>query len=378
MVAASRFFAAVLVVALVSIIVFVWLASRPRPQEGLLPYPGKQPKTLDGFLRLFATSGVLVHMLSPEWIQAFLGEGRTTFTLDADCDPTHSCAAYTFWQQRLPLAVVSFAEQRFQFGLCYDAAALWAEVMCMSVFDANTSNRNCCTCSYNQNCVDSRLCAAPTCAPPFKTPYCKRVCDQDRTCRALNAGCGPNLWALKYSGRCTPDSVYNGQCQSCSAPQWCAAEGVDDGDRWLKQFLAHGGHGNQCRFSPDQKDLWYRTMLDFYSQVQTRGAPADFVSLENEVNFYLNSAEPDYATTHDSFMDGMMAILYLPNNVAPGQVVSPTLLDDLRALRSHLQPLVGDVPILQMNVEAPLSLTHWKSDEAAELVGGYYDLQVTS
>lgn len=368
--------ALLLLLALVTSLSWFWLRLSSPLRRRLPDSPGRQPKTLDGFLRLFQSSGLLVHMLSPLWIQAFLVEQRASFTLDTDCDPNHSCAAYTFWQQNLPLSVVSFEQERFQFGLCYDAAALWPEVMCMSVFDANTKNRNCCTCADADDCVDARLCTAKACTRKFDTPYCKRVCGNDQTCRALNAGCGPNIWALKNSGTCLPDVVLDGACGACKSPQWCGAEGVDSGPSWLKRFLAHGGHGNQCRFKREQAQLWFETMLDFYAEVQLHGAPPDFVSLENEVNFYLNSDEPDYAATHEVFMGGLMAILYFPNNVAPGAPPAVPLLDQLRQLQTHLRSLVGDVPILQLNVEAPLSLTHWRKDAPAELLGGFYDLKV--
>lgn len=380
----SRFLTGLLVIlALIGVCTFlVWNVVKTKTDtSGLLPaYPGPQPKTLQGFLRLFETSGVLIHMLSPLWIQTFLSEGRPNFTLDTDCDPDHSCAAYTFWQQALPLSVVSFKSTCFQFGLCYDAAALWPEVMCTSVFDANTSNRNCCTCAYAQDCVDPRLCAAKACSPgshspSFSSPYCHRpLCGKDRECRALNAGCGPNLWSLKYSGECEPDKVLAGSCAACKKPQWCNGEGVDSAAAWLQRFLKHGGHGNQCRFLPEEQDLWYQTMLDFYAAVQDHGMPPDFVSLENEVNFYLNDQESDYGDTHQRFMGAMMAIIYLPNNLAPGQELPPDLLGNLRSLREHLRPLLGDVPLLQLNVEQPLSLLHWRRDQPAQLLGGFYNL----
>jgi hypothetical protein len=127
----------------------------------------------------------------------------------------------------------------------------------------------------------------------------------------------------------------------------------------MDQFATHGGHGNQCKFKRTQKSQWIDTMKAFYTNVKAKGSPPDFVCIENEVNMYINTAEPDYSTTHKNLMDNIVGLLYLPNNVAPGTQVSPTILPLIKQLQQYLATMKLQVPIIQMNTEAPLKLDLW-------------------
>jgi hypothetical protein len=353
--------------------------------SGIPPYPGRQPKSKEGFERLFASSGIFIHVLDPLWISRLVTQDLSDFTLDADCDMNYNCGAYSFLQNELPLIMFSLLNFRGQFAIAYDAEPLWKWVQCMSVFDANTKNRNCCTCAEDDNCVDRTLSLSTQSESPenrfLPTFYCaNRVkgdglvkCDSSN-CRALNAGCGRNLWTVVFGNECSVDEIKSGDCGVCKTPQWCAEEEVRTPEAWVEKFAQKGGHGTQCRFKPQDRDLWFAAMKAFYKALKTKGLPEDFVTLENEVNFYLNSSEDDYKILHASFVECMMALIYMPNNVDEGKRVDPNLLGQIRRLQGHLSSQNETIPILQLNVEQPLSLEHWMPGGTLDLSDDYFQL----
>ena len=388
-----------LIIIFTAILLWIFLKPGPLPKDfyppssgspyerpsGIPPYPGQQPKTKEGFERLFASSGIFLHVLDPQWIFRLVTQELSDFTLDADCDMNYNCGAYSFLQEQLPLIVFSLVNFRGQFAIAYDAEPLWRWVQCMSVFDANTKNRNCCTCAEDDNCVDATLSLSTESKTPGKrflpTFYCANRVDSEGlakcdspNCRALNAGCGPNLWTVVVGEECSVDDIKSGRCGVCKSPQWCSEEGVLTPETWVKKFAQKGGHGTQCRFQPQQRDLWFGAMKACYAALKTNGFPVDFVTLENEVNFYFNSSEEDYGQLHASFMECMMALVYMPNNVDAGTHVDPNLLGLLRRLQDHLSSQSVVIPILQVNVEEPVSLEHWVPGGRIDLNDAFFQL----
>lgn len=358
-----------LVLIAAAIAVALWFVFRhQRGVDDIPPYPGRQPRSKQGFVRLFQTSGLFIHVLDPSWIQTLIEETPSKLTLDTDCDRYYHCGAYSFLQQDLPVAVFATRQAHVPFALAYDAEPLWPFVQCMSVFDANSKNRNCCTCADASDCIDARLstdAADPT--RRFSSPYCDRTrCGTDTDCRALNAGCGPNLYSLVYEGHCTTDQIHAGTCKACSSAQWCSSEGVTDAETWLLRFATHGGHGNQCRFRPKERQLWFSCLKAFSAAMRSGPVPEDFVTLENEVNFYFNPLEDDYEALHAEMINSLMAIVFLPQE---GELD----ISRLRSLHDHLAGQGVSLPILQLHVEDPLKLTHWQPP--VNLNDGYFDLQ---
>lgn len=140
-------------------LVVSWLLLRSRDDDdpftqlswpSSLRYPGPQPKTLEVFLTF------------------------SSFTLDTDCEEYGSCAGYSFLHWSLPVVVFSFDGDYYSFGLAYDAYAVWDNVTCLAVIDANTDARNCCGFSYADDpCVDNRLGFwSDGGHAPFVSPYC--------------------------------------------------------------------------------------------------------------------------------------------------------------------------------------------------------------
>lgn len=380
---------------IVTIVVFV-LVNRPRPGPPSpvgprwywpkeLPWPGPQPKTIEGFKTLFNTSGIAIHMLSPDWIKAFVWQDLTNFTLDADCDI--NCAAYSFLHASLPVVIISFSNVYYQFALAYDAYGIWDNVTCMSAIDANTDSRNCCGCTYSiESCVDNRLGYWDNDGhQPFQSPYCPNrqqkdntACGMNETCKALNSGCGPNVTTLVDAQICTTDQIYEGSCQECYRPDWCDLKGITSVQEWMDRFSDgwQATHTAQCRFHQTQVKLWWDTMQVFYGKLKTEASvPYELVVLENEINLYFNANQPDYERVHKTMMDNLQAIIYLPNNKDPQSADDPNLKQAVCSLQKHLDTLGLHVPILSFNVERPRSLAMWDPKTLVDLSNPMYNIQ---
>jgi hypothetical protein len=119
-------------------------------------------------------------------------------------------------------------------------------------------------------------------------------------------------------------------------------------------------------------------MKAFYASIKETKLPVDFVTLENEVNFYFNPFEDDYAALHASFLECMMALIYMPNNVGKVSKLDPSLLGHIQQLQDHLSSKGITIPVLQVNVEEPLSLLHWSPGVTIDINNDFYDLKEIS
>lgn len=317
------------------------------------------------------------------------------------------CAAFSWLHPKLPFSPFSWWGYKSGIMLAFDAtAAVWDEVQCMSVTDAFTSTRACCSCDDDWNCPWSGL------QSKGMDPggYCSFKADgscADDTCRALAAGCGVSLYDLageancadgsQWCGRpgvtqwgenaCGETSVLTGQCDACKTPFWCDDNETSFGswgsirtpNAWVDEFFDRDGGTHygvrQCRFKPSQRDFFLRTMQQRFVlrqglDLDWRGWHHDHANVWNEVNMYVEpNANPRDDRLAETLYRSLLGIIYVRTAGTAEQLAS------IRELTEHWRGLGVDVPVFAVSAEEIERVQIWTPDVLINLLEPAYNLE---
>lgn len=313
-------------------------------------------------------------------------------SLETDCGEW--CQALSYLNPRIPLTHFSFEGYHSGIGLVYAATdEVWEAMQCLSVTDSASSTRACCTCS------DPNLCPFDNFAET-DTGYCSTPCSpQDHNCKQLAAGCGISVFDVSNNAnkwhdvaplpaqewpsdqQCDRDRIQGGECQLCRTPLWCrdyprgAFTGISTPQHWIDAFWRKDGGealgSRQCKYQPDQKQLFIETMRLRFSRRATLptdqfGQRFDHSSIWNEVNMYVDPADHQLAET---MFDKLIGLVYFRSSGNSDD------LDNMRKLVTHWRALGREVPAFALTSEPVDRVRYWRPDIDVRLTDEPYHIE---
>ena len=364
----------------------------PSPPPPVLPFPGNPPlppaiPSLARIQSAFDDEGLLVHMIDmrdfacdncedfhreARWFHELIhggpgapGDGTgpqdktstaRVYDLPIDADCGSNCHATTLLSPHLPVSVFSSHNYKLGGAFVYDARPIWNYSQCASVVDSNSANRACCACQdqrwYNHACPFGNF-------PQSDAGYCETAChnSSDATCKQLKAGCGVNLWEVRFF--CNREEILNQECHQCGVPDWCSEDGnpwteyykAQTPRQWLSKFAGQAPGIRQCKWKPSQKQTFVEAARLYYSHNQRH--PDQSVALENEVNFYVGEGD-DGASR--ALMDSLIGLVIFRTTAVDDDLAS------LRLLRDKFLQLGKALPIFALTNERPGEHGHWNYD----------------